>query len=268
MIFKKQNYHYNKDELKKALSAVGVNKGDIIFSHVGMGFLGYPQEGKDLKIMFDVILSAFLEVLGPGGNFIVPTYTYSFCKGKDFDPANSASTVGFFTEEFRKKPGVRRSLDPIFSVAGIGPKIKELFENLPDDCFGQDCIYDRLKKINAQICNIGVGFQFATFVHYAEESAGVPYRFKKIFRGRLINGPERTTKEVIYYVRNAEENLSTLPDLSRLERDANSSGRLAKAKVGLGFVTNIDCRSLFDLCLAGIKSDPWYLAKGYGKNHT
>jgi len=262
-----KDYHYNKAELKKALLEAGIKSGDTVFSHVGMGFIGYPQEGKDLNIMFDVILSAFLEVLGPKGNFIVPTYTYSFCKGENFDPANSASTVGFFTEEFRKGRGVKRSLDPIFSVAGVGPKIRELFENLPDDCFGPNCVYDRLKRADAQICNIGVGFQFATFIHYAEESAGVPYRFKKTFRGWLINGSEKIAKESVYYVRNVEEDVSTFPDLSRLERDADNSGKLKKAKVGLGFVTSISCKNLFDLCITGIKSHPWYLARGYDKNN-
>lgn len=266
MVLKKQNYHYNKNDLKKALRAVGVNEGDIIFSHVGMGFLGYPQEGRDMKIMFDVISGAFLEVLGSRGNFIVPTYTYSFCRGEVFDPTDSPSTVGFFTEEFRKKSGVKRTRDPIFSVAGIGPMINELFEDLPADCFGPDCIYDRLKKVGAHICNIGVGFQFATFIHYVEETVGVPYRFKKIFRGQIVDGSNKATKEAIYYVRNAEDDASTLPDLSRLEKDANISGSLKTAKVGLGFITKINCQNLFDLCVAGIKKDPWYLAKGYDRN--
>lgn len=83
-------------------------------------------------------------------------------------------------------PGAVRSRDPIFSVAGIGPDVNKLFKELPVECFGPSCIYDQLKKANAYICNIGVGFQYATFVHYVEEKVGAPYRFKNFLKAQLL----------------------------------------------------------------------------------
>jgi aspartate/methionine/tyrosine aminotransferase/aminoglycoside N3'-acetyltransferase len=259
----RNDYHYCKEDLVKALIDVGIKKGDIIFSHVGMGFLGYPKEGRDLDTMFDVVYGAFKEVLGKKGTILVPTYSYSFCKNEPFNVRDTPSTVGYFTEKFRKLPEAERSLEPIFSVAGIGPKTKSLIKDLPMISFGPDCIYERLLKNNAYVCNVGVGFRYATFVHYAERSVGIPYRFDKKFKGIIIdkNGKKRNA-EIVYYVRNAVDDKTTLADLSRLERDVKEAGVLGSVPVGNGVVTRISCRDLFDFCLKSIKKDPWYLARG------
>lgn len=257
-----KTYDYEQKELAEALRGVGVQRGDVVFSHVGMGFCGIPKEGRGLETMFQVIYNAFREVLGTEGTLIVPTYTYSFCNGEPFDVVNSPSKVGYFTEKFRKLPGVIRSVEPIFSVAGIGPRAKQLLENLPLDCFGVGSVYDRLVKNNALICNIGVGFRYATLIHHAEQIKGVPYRFKKMFKGKIIEGGIRRNAKVVYYVRNAVDDETTLPDLSRLEKDAEERGFLKTKVVGRGRVACISCRGLYDLCSRGIDSNPYYLAKG------
>lgn len=258
---KNKGYHYDKEELKTALAEVGVQRGGVVFSHIGMGFLGYPKEGSDLDTMFSVIYNAFREVLGEEGTFLVPVYTYSFCKNEPFNVQNSQSSVGAFTEKFRKLPNVKRSIEPIFSVAGIGPMTEELFKDLPMECFGSDCIYERLVKANASICNIGVGFRYATFVHYVEQTVGVPYRFKKVFAGDIIENDNRRHAEIVYYVRTGVGNESTFPDLGRLEEDAYRSGYLKSKNIGKGIITNISCRHLYDLCVRGVNKDPWFLAR-------
>jgi aminoglycoside 3-N-acetyltransferase len=256
-------YDYTKEDLIHAFHEIGIKKGEIVFTHVGMGFLGYPKEGKTLRKMFKVIYQAFEEVLGKSGTLLVPVYTYSFCNKEPFNVQNSSSTVGYFTEQFRKLPTVVRSVEPIFSVAGKGPAVKKLFKGLPDECFGKDCIYDRLVKAGGYICNVGVGFRYATFVHYAERSSGVSYRYNKVFEGEIVDGSKEYHKKMTYYVRNAVNDKSTFPDLLRLERDATHFGDLTSTQVGRGRVTRISCKDLLKLCRQGIKKNPWYLARGF-----
>ncbi|MBU1165643.1 AAC(3) family N-acetyltransferase [Candidatus Micrarchaeota archaeon] len=259
----KNNYHYTRDELVGALEEVGLKKGDIVFSHVGMGFLGYPKEGRDIDTIFDVIHGSLREVVGEEGTLIVPTYTYSFCKGEPFDIQNSPSTVGVYTEKFRKLPEAKRSMDPIFSVAGIGPKTEELFKGLPPTCFGEDCIYDRLVKKGGHICNIGVGFRYATFIHHAEKMASVPYRADKDFTGEVIDGKKKHHITMTFYARTGVDDTSTYSDLSRLEKEARTR-RMCKSKaVGRGEITNISCRDMRDLAIEMIKKQPYYLARAY-----
>ena len=258
-----RGYDYNREELVSAIEAVGIKRGDIVFSHVSMGMLGIPKEGLDQDNISDLIYSAYRQVLGPHGTMLVPTYSYSFCRGEIFDAKNTPSTVGYFTEKFRKRQGAKRSLEPIFSVAGIGPHVEELFKDLPGESFGKGCIYDRLVKAQACICNIGVGFRYATFVHYAEQTAGVPYRHMKRFSGDIIDHEgKKRHEEIDYYVRNEVDDQKTFPDLSRLEKDAREKGLCRSAEVGRGEVTCIKCPDLLKLCLEGIKRDPWYLAHG------
>ncbi len=263
------NGTYDAASLAAALRAIGVQKGDMVFSHVGVGFLGLPKEGNDPATVMRVIDQAFSEVLGPEGTWLVPTYTYSFCKGEEYDPATTPSTIGQFTEAFRKLPGVVRSREPIFSVAGRGPKAQELLANLPMDSFGPGSIYDRLVKAGAALCNVGVGFRYATFVHHVEQSVGVPYRYPKVFSGDIVEDGTREHADITYYVRTIatpEEDNDSWPDLSRLEEDARRAGLLHEAPVGHSVATLIRCKDFFDLASQKIKEHPWYLARGY-TNH-
>ena len=258
------SYDYNIHSVITALREAGVKKGDVVFSHVGTGFLGRPQgEPSAFAAAASIIGHAFAEVLGEEGTFVVPTYTYSFCNGEDYDPQTTPSTIGYFTEWFRTRPGVRRSHEPIFSVAAHGAKARALLEALPPDSFGEDSIYGRLLRAGGSLCNIGVGLRHATFVHFVEQSVGVPYRYKKDFNGNVIEGGRKVPLHVAYYVRSEAAGDDSLPDLSRLEDDARRTGALAEAPLGRGIVTAISCRDFFDLARAGIKKHPWYLARGF-----
>lgn len=252
--------HYDYNMLIEGLRSVGLKEGDVVFSHVGLGMLGYPEEGASVEMGYSLLREALLEVIGQEGTWLVPTYSYSYCKNEVYDPQATPSAVGEFTNYFRKLPDAKRSLDPIFSVAGIGPRTDEVIRDLPLDCFGEDCVYSRLIRINAKICNIGVGFRYATFVHHVEQAYNVPYRFPKTFSGMtLINGRLRQ-ESWIYNVRFLIEN--TRPDLNRLEEEARKLRLVKISRVGLGEITCITCRDMYNLCVENIKRDPWFLAAG------
>ncbi len=252
--------HYNKKSLADSVCSVGIKKDDIVFTHVGLGMLGYPEEGATMESACSNLLKIFIEIIGPGGTLIVPTYSYSYCKNEIYDPLRTPSDVGEFTNYFLGVPGVQRSLDPIFSIAGIGPHVEKIIANLPRDCFGRDCVYGRLKKMKAKICNIGVGFRYATFIHHVEQMCGVPYRFRKLFFGQTVYGDRLEKEAWIYNVRMLIPN--GYPDLRRLEKNAYREGLVETSKVGLGAITCIRCDDMWSLCVKNVKKDPWFLASG------
>ena len=254
---------YGHDEIVAALRDVGVGRGDIVFSHVGMGFLGPPREPLSPTAAADQIVDAFLEVLGSSGTLLVPTFSYSFCSGRDYDALTTPSTTGAFTEVFRKRPGVVRSREPNFSVAGLGPACEALFRDLPMDSFGAGCLYDRLRSADAALCNVGVGFRYATYVHHVERQIGVPYRFEKEFSGYIVENGTRTFEKTVYYVRTTADDQDSLPDLSRLEEDVRRAGTLKEIPLGRSIITRISCKDFTDAATAGIRRHPWYLARGY-----
>ena len=101
-LFKYEDREITDRDFIKGLKDIGVKNGDTIFVHTDVGVFGKLAETNRNKL-----LESFFEILkesvGEGGTIIIPTFTYSFCEGKDYDPKNSPSTVGIFTEFFRKQ---------------------------------------------------------------------------------------------------------------------------------------------------------------------
>ncbi|MEN6350420.1 MAG: DUF4910 domain-containing protein [Syntrophomonas sp.] len=222
--------------------------------------LGLPAELANGKSAVDVIANAVLEVIGLEGTFITPTFTYSFCNREIFDPINTPSDVGAFGEVLRKKSGFQRSLDPIFSVTGCGKKIDKLFADLPNDCFGVDCIYDRLSKMNAKVCNIGLSLFFLTPIHHLEQMIGVPYRFRKTFTGYIRQEGNLRKETWIYNVRMMDD--YSMPNCQRLDDIARKRNICSRIPVGRGYIFCASIQDLYELARQEVEKNPWYLAVG------
>ena len=260
------DWHYTSSDLIKGFQKTGLNKGDIVFVHVCHDRLGQPKGCSTTEQIHELLFGTLKAVIGEEGTILVPTYTFSFCKGEVFDIENTPteggpwSTSASYLEYFRKLPGTIRSTDPIHSVAGFGPKAEELLANLPNTCFGPDSVFERLMHVGGRICLIGVGLEEATFRHYVEELAQVPFRFKKLFTGHIRDGHLQKKAGWIYNVRILADN--GYPDGRLLEQKAISSGVCKVARVGHGEVMGIACREYFDLTMQEIAEDPWVTARG------
>ncbi|MBF0526025.1 MAG: DUF2172 domain-containing protein, partial [Deltaproteobacteria bacterium] len=252
-------YHYSSQDVSAALRDVGLGRGDVVFCHVGLLKLGFPKEMHQGRSAFEVIHDSLWEILGPDGTLLTPAYSYSFCKGEVFDPDQTPSDVGPFGEAFRKLPGVKRSLDPIFSVAGKGPRVDELFADLPRNCFGSDSIYDRLGRIGAKLVNIGVTTHTRTPLHYIEQVIGVPYRYPKIFSGLIMRNSRPVKEDWIFSVR-IMGNFS-LPTADKIEQEELELNLARAAGLGLGRIVSIGFNDFYDLCRKKIARDPWFFAR-------
>jgi aminoglycoside 3-N-acetyltransferase len=73
-------FHYTKIEDINPLRTEGIQPGDVVFSHVCMGMLGYPQEASTEWSACRVICEGLMEVIGDDGTPLIPTFGYSFCK--------------------------------------------------------------------------------------------------------------------------------------------------------------------------------------------
>lgn len=255
-----KNFDYSQEDLIEGLKKIGIGNGDIVFTHVGFGFLGRAKNCNTNDEISKMIVDSFHHVLGDNGTMLVPTYTYSFCNNQVFDVHNSLSTIGPFTEYFRKIDGVIRSCDPIFSVSGFGPKTKKLLTNLPNTCFGIDSIYHRLVKNNAKICMVGLGLQWATFRHHIEEMARVPFRYVKQFSGHIKEHDTIKTETWNYFVRILSDNC--YPDGRRLEEKAKETGLCKVISIGRGQICSIIAQEFFNLGMSELKKDPWFTARG------
>ena len=166
---------------------LGLKSGDMVFLHSGLRGLGFLQGG------LDTLTEAFLEVLGDGV-LVCPAFSYSWSRGEPFDPASTACPgMGVYAEHVWQSPRFARTRDPNFSVSlSLAPGNRDLVERLSDissSCLGEGSVFDNMYRESAQrdgyILLLGgahddVVFR-TTFVHYAEELKGAPYRFRKRF---------------------------------------------------------------------------------------
>jgi aminopeptidase-like protein/aminoglycoside N3'-acetyltransferase len=252
-----------EDGLTRALAAVGIERGDVVFLHVDFAALGLSPE--DDERWSATLLQILKSAVGDIGTLLVPTYTFSFCRREDYDPDVTPTAGGpwsptaTFLEYFRRQPGVRRSLDPIHSVAALGPAA-HLVDDVAPTCFGAESVFDRLKRAGAKICLLGLPLEEATFRHHVEEFVGVPFRYRKLFTGRVRQAGTWKRRGWVYYVRILAD--SGFPCGERLEHEARCAGVCRSAPVGAGELLAVDASEYFSFTAERLGRDAWLTARG------
>lgn len=229
-------------DIVNAFKKIGINKGDTIFVHSSVAVFGKLAGIVDRDLFLQNLIDALKESVGGNGTIIMPTFTYSFCNNELFDVQKSKSNVGVLTEYFRNLPDVKRTDHPIFSVAIWGDNKEDLL-NVSKDSFGKDSIFDKLYKLDGKIVMFGAPFLSATFIHYIEQSYGVPYRFIKKFKGTIKKENQTYEDEVLYFVRHLDKNIEI--DIDKLEKYFIEKGKIKESCVGNGRILMIKAKDYY-----------------------
>jgi aminoglycoside 3-N-acetyltransferase len=250
------NRRYYPSDIINAIQETGIKNNDIVFVHSDLSKFGRLADVKNITEFNQHFLNACLNVVGNNGTLIVPTFTYSFCKGEIFDYYNSPSTLNYFTEVARTADGFIRSEEPIFSVSSKGPHTTKMIDNLSTCCLGKGSIFERLHNINANLLMLGF-YLGPTFLHYIEECYKVQYLYDKIFSGIIKKGDNQYEKSYTYNVRNLDIN----PQLSleKLKRTAIESGIVTRINLGCGSIMRVRCKDLFNFIGEMLTKDPYSL---------
>lgn len=255
----REDYKYG--DITDAFRKIGLSEGDSVFVHSSLGFFGMPSGARNGDDICGLFYNAFKEVLGEEGTLIVPAFSYSFCHGEFYDYRITKSSCGMFSEYVRKLKGVKRSLDPNFSVAVWG-RLKDYYTDLPaHESFGKGSFWERLLKEDGKILcmNMDCG---STFVHYAEKCNKVSYRYNKAFNGEYVDYSGNVKRD--YFVH-------FVVDLDRPENDYAPEllDRLCREKkicnatdLGKGAMQIMCCRAYLDLITDTLKDAPRFLTKG------
>jgi aminoglycoside 3-N-acetyltransferase len=161
-------------DLQNDLSRLGIVAGDLVVLQSSFRSLARPE------VSPADFLHSIMELIGPGGTLMVPTFTYSYSGlwgMKPFDPQNTPGVLnGVLTETFRLWPGARRSAHPTYSVAAFGRCADELTRDKEQvKALGEGSSYAEANRLGARILLLGVGNDRNPMLHYAESVAGVPY---------------------------------------------------------------------------------------------
>ena len=127
-IIKKKERHIELTDIISDLTNLGIKKGDVIFVHSSLRKLGYVVGGPS------TVINALIEVIGPEGTLVIPTYPLSGtmlskCKKKNyiFDYKTTPTGLGSIPSEFLKFEGIFRSIHPTHSISAYGKYAKDIF---------------------------------------------------------------------------------------------------------------------------------------------
>jgi aminoglycoside 3-N-acetyltransferase len=250
-------------DVTDALRLIGVTPGSVVLLHpdaiVAAQFCATPSASSQNALneqKLDLLLAAVQDAINPNGTLVIPTFTYSFTKGEIFDVRNTPSAVGMVSERFRKKTGVERTSDPIFSFACSGPLASELCALPVTECFGGESVFAFLHRSNAHIIDLGCSMsRGGTFVHYVETTYGVAYRYKKAFHGTIISLDGRGREcSVVYNVRDLTRRSGA--DLRRLEKRLANDGNSRAVIVGRSRIMAVRANDLFETAWKMLDEDP------------
>ncbi len=168
-------------DIADGLRSLGVDAGDVVFVHSSLSSMGRVEGGAE------TVVDAFLDVLGPSGTLVVPTFTLDrdLEHGPILDPARDESGVGRITEAARLRPGAKRSHHIFHSVAAIGADA-DMTDHHGPSAWAADGPFWRLHELDGRILLLGVPYLRCTFFHMLEQIVQVPYRRWIEFEARLL----------------------------------------------------------------------------------
>lgn len=239
-----------KQFLMNEFRSLGMAEGDTIFVHSSYSTLGRTPGGVEGGPQ--TVNEAILEVVGPEGTLIQPTFNYDFLKGVPWDIRTTPSQMGVLTEMLRTDPRAKRMFHPIYSMAAIGKHADELAAHRTTDCFGETTIFKKFREWDAKILILGLIYSKSiTFLHHCEQAAEVDYRFLKEFSGTAIDfdgKPHEMTYTML--VRDVERGI--VLDFEPIGALLDSQVVNMK-KIGLGDVRLMKCRDVFRLAVNAMK---------------
>lgn len=251
---------YTRSDIVDSLRAVGIEKGDSVFSHSNLGFFGQLEACTSKEEYCDAFYSAIRDVIGESGTFVVPTFTYSFTDGDFFDPSETESDMGMLSEYIRSHPESIRSSDPNFSIAAIGAKAEYFTKNPPSHSFGQNSFWERFLAVQGKFCNFNFD-SASTFLHYVERCLDVPYRWDKPFAGTLRQGKSEQRRVFYHYVRDLQSD-DYAPNFEAFDKYASEEGVIKIKDLGKGQVVMVSAQDTYEITETGYLEDQSFLISG------
>lgn len=171
---------FNVDDLINVMKAMGMDKGSVVFIHSSMTeFYNYTGTANEL-------IDKIIEEIGEEGTLMMPAYPKiieNFDDEVDFDVLNSPSGAGYLSEVFRKRPGVKRSINLQHSVCAYGKLadhfVSEHYRSLT--AWDEFSPYYKMSQINTLVFAFGLPYFLGTIIHCTESALRNKYIYFQLF---------------------------------------------------------------------------------------
>jgi len=252
-------------QLGELFRALKIPKAGTIMIHSSLFSLGLIEGG------VEGFYKALKKHLGSEGTIIVPTFTYSFRREEVFDVKKtpSSNNIGALSEYIRNSENAIRSLDPMFSMAAIGPRSNELMKKTSTACFGSGSIYERLFDTN--IIFVAIGITYSTgltgFIHL-EKIATVPYRSDLILQGRTRNLVGKEYDDfAVHYARHINNYSNLRTNREPIGLILESAGVSNSITYGYGKHMSLAGQPWLDFVLSELHKNPFVMLQTNHRNY-
>lgn len=250
---------YGEEDIRNALLAVGAAECEGLFIHSDVMF-GRPgrnfKRKEYLKILYEILNSIGVK------NIIVPTFTYSFCNGEEYDVKSSKTSMGAFNEYVRKMNGRYRTEDPLLSLS-VPIEWKKYFEEYDGShSLGEGGGLDAVHHMDG-IKFLFLGADMAdcfTYVHYVEKVLDVPYRFDMLFHGIVID-EEGNRKERDQFIHTQCYGVKLPERYDYFEEELAADGILRKERIGDKFICCLSEKAAFQEISKRIRKNIHYFLR-------
>jgi aminoglycoside 3-N-acetyltransferase len=248
-----------RSQIAGALQTLGIGNGQILFVHSSLRSLGYVAGGAD------TVVDALLDVVGPAGTLVVPTFTFahSSLARPVFDPRHDASEMGRISEVARTWEGAqrapRRSVHLLHSVAALGAHAAEITAVHGPSAWAADGPFWQLYELDATIVLLGVPYLRCTFFHVLEQLVQVHYRqwVEIAAHVREPFGQERPLPTLVYRPKPGFPG----NDLNKLGALLEEKGLVHVGAVGNAVTRCFSVRKALAIGLAQYRKDPLLFVK-------
>lgn len=252
------------EDIRSALKAVGVQKGQSIMVHTSLTSLGYVCGGAQAMI------EALIDCVGEEGTIMMPTQSW-----KNLDPSTGVywqepkewwdvirenipaydsritptNTMGAVAEMFRKWPGAVRSNHPARSVSAWGKYAEYLTVNHDlSNIFGEGSPIGKLYELDGYVLLIGVGYDKNTSLHLADVRAEYPGKHMVTESSAIKVDGKRVWKSYETLAVDGE-------DFKEIGEAFEQTGNAQHAMLGNGTLSMMSQRDLVDFAVDWIEKN-------------
>ncbi len=214
----------NKADIKKSLSELGLQLGDVVIVHSSLSSIGRVEGGAE------TLIDAFLETISGEGTLVAPVF----------------GNLGIFTHTLKKRPEAVVSDCPLGTVAAIGADAEFICRDhwKADTVHGNGSPYLKIAGLGGYVCLLGVDQDRNTTLHSIETLLKLPYLETK--KATLEDGKEKSWK---YYP-------GPHRDFIGLDHIMRQSGKMKTGKIGKAVVRLMKSQDLIDIFTKAGSNDP------------
>jgi aminoglycoside 3-N-acetyltransferase len=207
----------------------GVKPGDTIQLMADLTRTAWNARRTGGHFKASELLSAFADAVGPTGDVLIPTFNFDLRDGDTFDAERTRSISGALANAALEHPRYQRTPHALHSFAVTGAHADKLVGSREQGSFGPASPFAFLLERKGILIAIDLPLNDAlTFVHFAEERIGVPYRSHKPVRIRCTALDGKTSERTFtVYAKGPGHHM----ELSALEPLLENAGALTRGEV-------------------------------------